>query len=302
MTYCARYRFKLISPLQIDKGRPLELAIPGFATVTFEMGEEAYPVGHWVTAKIDGFTTEDEARKAGQQLGDTLLVVGALTKLGIDIGFSRSTLQFHPDIHKAVREKTGQELRTETHGLMVYEKDTVRIVGMQARGSALIGATAFEERLSNWIKPSSALTERQRNCAALLNDSFFVAQTEGQFILRISAVEALCDQAVRDADYQAAIEGLERHLATQSMDSEIRETLQRTLANAKRQSLRSAYMTKFRTLRSDADAKAFDDLYQKRSKLVHDGLGRGELREAADAALHLAVSLLEAELRNGASE
>lgn len=301
MTYCARYRFKLLSPLQIERGRPLELAIAGFAAVTFEMGEEAYPVGHWVTAKIDAFTTEDQARRAGQQLGDTLLVVGAVTKLGIDIGFSRSTLQFHPDIHKAVREKTGQELRTDTHGLTVYEKDTVGIIGMQARGSVLMSPTAFQERLNDWLRPSP-LTERQRNCAALLNDSFFVAQTEGQFILRISAVEALCDQAVRDPDYQAAIEGLEQHLATQSMDSEIRETLQRTLANAKRQSLRSAYMTKFRTLRSDADAKAFDDLYQKRSKLVHDGIGRGELSDATNAALHLAVNLLEAELRSGASE
>lgn len=299
MTYCARYRFKLLSPLQIDKGTPVELAIPGFPVVTFEMGEEAYPVGHWVTAKIEGFPNEDEARKAGQQLGDTLLIVGAATRLGIDIGFSRSTLQFSAEIHKAVRDKTGQELRAETHGLMVYEMDTVGIIGMQARGSVLISTTAFEERLATWIKPASALTERQRNCAALLNDSFFVAQTEGQFILRISAVEALCDQAVRDADYQAAIEGLERHLVTQSLDSEIRETLQCTLANAKRQSLRSAYMTKFRTLLSDNDAKAFDELYQKRSKLVHDGIGRGELREAADAALQLAVGLLEADLRNG---
>lgn len=299
MTYCARYRFKLLSPLQLEKGRQLELAIPGLAMVTFEMGEEAYPVGHWVTAKIDGFANEDQARKAGQQLGDTLLVVGAVTKLGVDLGFSRSTLQFSAEIHKAVRERTGKELRTETHGLMVYERNTVGIIGMQARGSVSISTTAFEERLSNWIRTSSPLSERQRNCAALLNDSFFVAQTEGQFILRISAVEALCDRAVRDTAYQAAIEELERNLATQSLDQDIRQTLQRTLANAKRQSLRSAYMTKFRTLLSDTDAKAFDDLYQKRSKLVHDGVGRGDLGVAADAALQLAVGLLKAELRNG---
>ncbi len=73
--------------------------------------------------------------------------------------------------------------------------------------------------------------------------------------------------------------------------------LQRTLDNAKRQSLRLAYMTKFRTLRSQAEAKAFNDLYQKRSKLVHDGLGRGELSEATNTALQLATDLLEAELR-----
>jgi len=297
MTFCARYRFKLLSPLQIEKGTPLDVTIPGLPEVTFEMGDEAHPMGHWVTARMDGFETEDEARKAGQQLGDTLLVVGAVTKLGIDVGFSRSTLHFSKEIHAAVREKTGRELRTETHGLMVYEKDKVTIMGLQARGSALICSQEFEKRLAHWIKPSSALTERQRNCALLINDSFFVPQTEGSFILRISAAEALCDQTVRDARYQAALEGLKQHLDGQTLDDEIRETLQGTLANAKQQSLRQAYMTKFRTLRSACEAKAFDDLYKMRSKLVHDGIGRGTLNEATNEALQLATDLLEAELR-----
>jgi hypothetical protein len=141
------------------------------------------------------------------------------------------------------------------------------------------------------------LTDRQRNCAALINNSLFVPQTEGQFILRISAVEALCDQTIRDARYLSAIEKLEQGLASQTLDEEIRETLQGTLNRAKRESLRLAYMTKFRTLRSQAEAKAFDDLYRKRSKLVHDGLGRGDLSEANSTALQLATNLLEAELR-----
>src|SRR4051812_20893002 len=131
---------------------------------------------------------------------------------------------------------------------MVYEKNTVGIVGMQARGSALISPHAFEERLGSWIDLSSGLTEGQRNCAALVNDSFFVMQTEGQFILGISAVETLCDQTVRDGSYQSAVEQLEQQLASQKLDEEIRETLKRTLANAKRQSLRQAYMAKFRSL------------------------------------------------------
>ena len=81
------------------------------------------------------------------------------------------------------------------------------------------------------------------------------------------------------------------------MDEEIREILKQTLSYAKRESVRLAYRTKFRTLRSKAEAKAFADLYNKRSKLVHDGLGRGELGEAANEALQLATDLLEAELR-----
>jgi hypothetical protein len=141
------------------------------------------------------------------------------------------------------------------------------------------------------------LTERQRVCAALINDSFFVTQTEGQFILRISAVEALCDQTDLDAHYQAAIDSLEQHLGELTLDGDIRKPLQQMLMNAKRKSLRQAYKSKFRSLLSPAKAKAFDNLYDKRSKLVHDGIGRGELNEANNEALQLATELLEADLR-----
>jgi hypothetical protein len=299
MTYCCRYRFILLTPLTIDKGKPVGLAIRGFPSVTFEMGEEAHPAGQWAIAKIGGFATEKEAHRVGKRLGDILLVSGAVTRLGIDVGFSRpSTIQFGEAARAAVRKETGEELQGETHGLVVYDEEhPVGFIGVQARGSVLISADDFEKRLGDWAEPSSGLTERQRVSAALINDSLFVPQTEARFILRISAVEALCDQTVRDARYQTAIEHLAQQLASQTLDEEIRETLKRTLDNAKRESLRQAYMTKFRALRSQAEATAFDELYGKRSKLVHDGLGRGELGDAANAALQLAIDLLEAELR-----
>jgi len=296
MAFRARYRFKILTPPRIE-GEPLTLSIPGLPPVLFEVEGEAFPTGHWIVAKIDGFDTEQAAREAGQALGDVLLVSGALGKLGIDIGFSRSTLSFSQQIADRISADTGRELRTEVHGLMVYEKDSVCIVGMEARGSAQITPEGFGARLVESSLSASKLTERQRNCAALINDSFYVPRIEGQFILRISAVEALCDQKARDPRYLEAIEALERQLGEAMLDGDIRETLQRMLGNAKRESLRLAYMTKFRSLRSPEEAKQFDALYQLRSKLVHDGLGRGTLDEASNAALQLATDLLEAELR-----
>lgn len=298
MTYCARYRFKLLTRLQTDASTPVDVSLPNLPVVRFEIGDDAHPVGCWVTAKIEGFATEEDAREAGQLLGDTLLVVGAVATLGIDIGFSRSTVGWSAAIHDAVREQTGREIRPETHGLMVYEKDKTCILDVHGRGSVSICPDAFGEKLINWSRRSSNLTERQRNCAALLNDSYFTAQPEGCFILRISAVEALCDQAVQDRRYLGAIEALERELASQTLDNDIRETLGRILLNAKRQSLRSAYLSKFKTLRSGEEAREFDKLYQLRSKLVHDGVGRGTLNEAAGLALRLATDLLAADLNS----
>jgi hypothetical protein len=296
MTYCARYRFKILTPLKMADGESLNLSIPGFPPATLDVGQDAHPFGKWAVIRMKGFATQEEALSFGQQLGDTLSLVGAVTKLGIDVGFSRLTLRFSNAIQDAIA-KTGTQLRTEIHGLMVYEEDTVSIIGMDARGSALIAPDALQQRLTEWVPVTKGLTERQRNCAALLNDSFFVPQTEGQFVLRISAVEALCDQSDVGADYQAAIVEIEAFVACQSLSADVRKTITQSLSFQKRQSLRQSYMTKFRALLSEDQAKAFDALYRKRSTLVHDGRGRGQLNEAANEALDLAVALLAAELK-----
>ena len=299
MTYCVRYRFKVLAAPELPDGEALTLTIPGLPPATLEVGQDAWPMGKWAVLKARGFQTESEALLAGQRLGDTLLIVGAVTSLGVDIGFNRPTLHFNAQFHADVAARTGKELRTDTHGLMVYEEGQVTIVGLSAQGSLLLSPGALEQRLRDWISTTSSLTDRQRNCASLLNDAFFVPQTEGQFILRISAVEALCDQRDVGAEYQAAVMVLETFLATQALTSDIRETISRSLARQKKQSLRQSYMAKFRSLLTDADARAFDALYQKRSKLVHEGQGRGALTQAVNDALNLAVALLAADLRSG---
>ncbi len=59
-----------------------------------------------------------------------------------------------------------------------------------------------------------------------------------------------------------------------------------------KQSVRSAYMSKFRRLLGNDKAREFDELYNLRSKFLHEGLGRGNLLEPANAGLNLAQELL----------
>lgn len=297
MSYCFRYRVRMLVPVKSDGGDAVTLELPELPSLTATVSDDAYPAGRWVIFKACGFETDEAARLAGEQFGETLLVAGALTKLGIDLGFSRSSLQFSKAVHEAVRQVSGRELRTETHGLMTFEENTIQIIGLHARGSSTLSRNAFENQLKSWKFIAGRLTERQRNCASLLNDSFFVSNTEGQFVLRISAVEALCDQTDVGSAYRAAIQSIEDQVVLVPMDDDTREAVQRMLANACRESLRQSYLRKFRKLCTDAGARAFDALYQKRSKLVHDGLGRGDLTQASNEALQLAVDLLEAELK-----
>lgn len=240
MPYCARFRFKLLPQLQLDASTTAVLNVPGFPSAELKIANDASLHGHWAIITIRGFKTKHEAVVAGQKLGDTLSLMGALTRIGIDTGFSRSTLQFSREVHAALEATTGETLRSETHGLMVFEENATRIVGMSATGSLLLNPAVFEEHLVKYAGSVGSLTERQKNCAALLNDSFFVVHAESQFILRVSAVEALCDQTDVGVEYQSAISDIETFVAGQAYPSDLRKTLENSLKFQKKQSLRQS--------------------------------------------------------------
>ncbi len=81
-----------------------------------------------------------------------------------------------------------------------------------------------------------------------------------------------------------------------NVEEDIRKVLVRTLKNARRQSVRHAYMEKLKTRLDENTAKRFDKLYCLRSNFLHEGKERGDLREPANEARAIAVLLLEAEL------
>ncbi|MBP6010601.1 MAG: hypothetical protein KBA31_00090 [Alphaproteobacteria bacterium] len=259
------------------------------------------PGGEVFTFHGRNYQTESAAHDAGRRLLDALLIGGALGKLGIDVGTSKATLSFSQMIHDAVRRDTGRELRADLWGLMVYEKDMVQIVRMQAEGFASTSAQSFASHLEKWRDARSTMTDRQRTCASLLNDSFYVAQADAQFILRISAVEALCDQRDVGEEYAQTIDALLAHLDGMRVDATSRESARRVLARARKDSLRQAYTRKLRQFLDADSVKEFEALYDLRSKYVHDGAGRGEFAVEAGKALEIACRLLEAELRAGAS-
>jgi hypothetical protein len=200
-------------------------------------------------------------------------------------------------VRDSVLASSGKQLLADTHGLMVYEENKNEIIGINAHLSGTISLSELEKRLNHWVNLSKNLSERQRICAALLNDSLFLPNVEGQFVLRVSAIEALCDQRDLSEDYLGAIGQIEEFVEHQQFSPEIRKTISEFLKLKKKQSLRQSYLSKLRMLLSDNAAKSFDNLYAKRSAFVHDGQGRGELAPFANEAMDLAVDLLTAELR-----
>lgn len=157
-------------------------------------------------------------------------------------------------------------------------------------------AETFKTKISAMEAFAASATDRQMTCASMINDSFFVAGAESQFILRISAVEALCDQPAQSARILAAIAALQQSLKDCVLEENERIALLRVLEHGTRTSVRQSYLAKFRECGMIDQAKEFDDLYSKRSSLVHDGTGLGTLGQANDKALNFAATLLASDV------
>ena len=141
-----------------------------------------------------------------------------------------------------------------------------------------------------------SLTANQRVAAELLNDSFFKMSPEASFLLRISAVEALCPQADQTDGFKRIVDGVLTSIPRNASSSDRDQVEQALKRLAARQSVRSAYLSKIKQLIGDEKAKKFDALYVRRSNFLHDGTGRGTLGDAASAALDIGLELLLADI------
>lgn len=275
-----------VSQVFILNNLPVEVKVLG----------DAHPVGNWVVFKGCGYASEDDARNAGKRLGDALLIEGAVGWLGIDIGFNRNTLQFSDVIHNTIKEKSGRELKGEMHGLMVFEEDSITIIGLDARGSTSVKSQTLKEKLDPWFFSNKQLTERQKTCAALLNNSFFVPSADTQFVLRISEIETLCEEQQVGPETLEIIVELVRHLETLKVSNDVISRTKERLNGLRRESINQLVKMKFENLLTAKEAEAFKALSRLRGKLLHGGKGRGELAEAAGKALELGTTLLKADL------
>ena len=154
----------------------------------------------------------------------------------------------------------------------------------------------LNEMVSAAAESATSLTTNQRVAAELLNDSFFKMSPEASFLLRVSAVEALCPQADQTDGVKSIVDRLLTSIPRNASSSDREQIEQRLKSLAARQSVRSAYMSKIRQLIGNDKAKKFDDLYDRRSNFLHDGRGRGILSDAADAALDIGLELLLADI------
>lgn len=297
MTFCFRVKFRMVTSLDVPKGTS-DLALPVLQSTAKISSNQPRSFGsdQWIAIKSCGHSSAAEAQAKAVRLKDSILLAGA-SGLGADFGTDNVRSRLSDAIKREAKERFGADIRDEVHGIDVFEDGDVKHFTAEAHGSVHIGLPDFAKRITE-AGAFPELTRLSRTGAELINDSFFPMPDEARFLLRISAIEALCKQARRPKPVQDLINALVRATPSLTLDDCAAETMRRVLMDARRQSVRQGCLTEIRARLGDAAAAEFDKLYDLRSRYLHSGKGRGSLSAPAEEARRIATNLLFAEITN----
>jgi hypothetical protein len=275
--YCFDVRFRTPRPVAADKLEEVFKAAPFKRPLRFYRPDGMNRHDSWLAVESCGYADFGEAEASGARLQEGLLIVAAKQKVGVELYLRGAA--------KAIHVYPGGQFELRDPGLPLPTP---------------LSDHELKEIMGAAVDSATSLTANQRVAAELLNDSFFKMSPEASFLLRVSAVEALCPQADQTDAFRTIVDGVLTSI-TRDAPSSDRDQIEQALKRlAARQSVRSAYTSKIKRLIGDDKAKKFDALYVRRSNFLHDGSGRGTLGDAADAALEIGLELLLADIAQSA--
>jgi hypothetical protein len=265
-----RIKFRVANKIKSDQAE-VELPVGGFSR-PLKLGTLGpLEQSHHLEIEASGYPSEEEARVQGERLKDAMLVGGFLGNNPVDFG-------------------------TENIEVSAMATLKVRVRFSEVKFSVQSPPELFA-RFINEGKDKTAvgLSESQRTAAKLLNDAAFLESNDARFLLRIAAVEALCPQGSTTPGFRRRMETLLKSIPADGSEEAraIREILNGT---KNRQSVRSALRRKILALLGADDWNIFEELYDQRSRFLHEGAGAGTLADAAKQAFEIARRLLFADI------
>jgi hypothetical protein len=242
------------------------------------------------------YASEEEARAAGVRWRGVLERTYAALVIAADFGdYAAKGGGFTPAFLDDLREKTGQFVMNEVHGLMVVPDD---LTAVAITASAKVRAGTPKERfvltLSEAIK-APEVSNRERLAFDLYSAAAFVAESPAaRFMMLMMALEALIEVGDRDLSSRQHIDRLIEMTDEAELDHGDAERLKNALRGMKLESVRSAGRRLVaaldgRTYDGMAPAEFFGHCYSIRSALAHGAESRPDRDLVSRTAAQLEV-------------
>jgi hypothetical protein len=225
MTYAFRLRFRMNKPITSDD-KKLKLSADGDTTeLHLNALDGDLRSTKWFSIRSGGYKSAEEAATAAQRFGDILLCIGVERWAGVDVGKGVATVRLFDGFRAKLEAEVGGRVRDNIHGIDVFEDGDVKFFGLHAQGTVSDGPAHFVQAFQKLQITPPSLTARQRVCLELINDSLFEGSADAQLVLRISAIEALCERTERPEGIRELITPLLEQLPKTNEADPIRQAL-----------------------------------------------------------------------------
>jgi len=215
--YCFDVKFRTPRPVGPDRVEELFEAAPFKRPVRFYRPDGMNRHDGWLAVESCGYSNFAEAQATGARFQEALLIVAAKQKVGVEF-YLRGPIE-------AIHVYPGGKLELRDPGLP---------------WPTPLSHDELKQMMGGAVASDTSLTANQRVAAELLNDSFFKMSPEASFVLRVSAVEALCPQADQTDGFKSIVYGLLTSITRNASISDRDQVEQALKRLAARQSVRSA--------------------------------------------------------------
>jgi hypothetical protein len=269
--YRARFRFRVQKKLNIRaKEHRLNIATCS-VVLSPQIPDKDICENEWLIMNARGFNTEEDARIFARKLKTACEVASVGARLGLDAGIDLPTSGYGKMVKDHFQEQFGILVRDNVHGIDVFADDpNIRITHISATGSILAGPDPFLSDINRHFGVDN-VSQRTADTILLLNYALLRPEPVAQIVFAFSAVEMLGQNEDWSASQRQLIDQLadsacNAAIGTQREREEVADAIQKGMHKL---SLRQGVLRLLATLGLDHLKRMWDDLYGKRSTLVH---------------------------------
>jgi hypothetical protein len=226
----------------------------------------------WLVMNCRNFGSEAEAQLFAEKLKIASDFSSVAARIGIDSGLDRPSGGISDVIKERVRSETGYILRSSIHGVDVFpDEPQIRFFNVNAEATVLTNPDRFLAGLANFFVDPATVSQRAKDIIVLLNYALMRPDPIAQIVFATSAVEMLGQQEVWSPDQQRLLDELalaatSSTIGTSEERDEVATSIKRGLHKV---GLRQGVLRLLDRHGLSGLRKSWDDLYGRRSTLVH---------------------------------
>ena len=247
--------------------------------------EQPLSEASWLVIGCRGFETEDLARDFGERLRRAVHLAGLCTGVGVDAGDpgeNRTMSRFNPEAILPHFRPTNPDVRLgpDVHGIVILPDDENTLfcrgrVDVQARSNPDSFIQALEEALPDSDAPLSG-SPPIRRAIRLLNLAWMSEDPIAKAVLAISTVEGLAVDKSWTGEQEELIEAAASWVQEARGDCDGVSEVVEAIRLVRNESIRQRIRKLLTANDLSSQWQAWDDLYKKRSNLVHGRSTQGD--------------------------